>query len=147
MADVEADHFAKVAHAVLAAVVAVGGLHVVATTVWNVVEPGLRQWAIHNLRGRSWELAGVTSDTALAAYLVRPGQRTFNLDDLALRYLRRELKAESATDDGQLSLLELLKGDADVTAKLSADELTALFDLGYHMKHVDTIFDRVFGAA
>lgn len=49
--------------------------------------------------------------------------------------------------DGQLSLLELLKGDADVTAKLSAEELTALFDLGYHMKHVDTIFDRVFGAA
>ncbi|WP_422061147.1 adenylosuccinate lyase [Sphingopyxis sp.] len=47
--------------------------------------------------------------------------------------------------DGQLSLLELLKGDADVTAKLSADELTALFDLGYHMKHVDTIFARVFG--
>jgi adenylosuccinate lyase len=49
--------------------------------------------------------------------------------------------------DGELSLLELLKGDADVTAKLSADELTALFDLGYHLKHVDTIFDRVFGAA
>ncbi|MCA0207556.1 MAG: adenylosuccinate lyase [Proteobacteria bacterium] len=49
--------------------------------------------------------------------------------------------------DGQLSLLDLLKADADVTAKLSADELTALFDLGYHMKHVDTIFDRVFGAA
>ncbi|MGN7928872.1 adenylosuccinate lyase [Sphingopyxis sp. 22461] len=49
--------------------------------------------------------------------------------------------------DGQLSLLELLKADTDVTAKLSADELTALFDLGYHMKHVDTIFDRVFGAA
>ena len=48
--------------------------------------------------------------------------------------------------DGQLSLLDLLKADADVTAKLSADELTALFDLGYHMKHVDTIFERVFGA-
>ena len=47
--------------------------------------------------------------------------------------------------DGTLSLLELLKGDADVTAKLSADELTALFDLGYHLKHVDTIFARVFG--
>lgn len=46
--------------------------------------------------------------------------------------------------DGALSLLELLKADADVTAKLSADELTALFDLGYHMKHVDTIFARVF---
>ncbi|HWW55581.1 MAG TPA: adenylosuccinate lyase [Sphingopyxis sp.] len=49
--------------------------------------------------------------------------------------------------DGELSLLELLKADADVTARLSADDLTALFDLGYHMKHVDTIFDRVFGAA
>ncbi|MDO9363053.1 MAG: adenylosuccinate lyase [Sphingopyxis sp.] len=49
--------------------------------------------------------------------------------------------------DGELSLLELLKADADVTTRLSGDELTALFDLGYHMKHVDTIFDRVFGAA
>lgn len=49
--------------------------------------------------------------------------------------------------DGRLSLLDLLKADPDVTARLSADELTALFDLGYHMKHVDTIFARVFGAA
>lgn len=47
--------------------------------------------------------------------------------------------------DGTLSLLELLKGDAEVTARLSADELTALFDLDYHLKHVDTIFARVFG--
>ncbi|GAA0862379.1 adenylosuccinate lyase [Sphingopyxis soli] len=47
--------------------------------------------------------------------------------------------------DGQLSLLELLKADADVTARLSAEQLTELFDLGYHMKQVDTIFDRVFG--
>jgi adenylosuccinate lyase len=49
--------------------------------------------------------------------------------------------------DGQLSLLELLKADADVSSRLSAAQLTELFDLGYHMKHVDTIFDRVFGAA
>jgi len=49
--------------------------------------------------------------------------------------------------DGQLSLLELLKADADVTARLSAEQLTELFDLGYHMKQVDTIFDRVFGKA
>ena len=47
--------------------------------------------------------------------------------------------------DGQLSLLDLLKADPDVTARLSADQLTELFDLGYHMKHVDTIFARVFG--
>ena len=56
------------------------------------------------LRARGWKLAGLTSDTALAAYLVRPGQRSFALDDLALRYLQRELRAEEP-DDGQLSLL------------------------------------------
>lgn len=49
--------------------------------------------------------------------------------------------------DGELSLLELLTADPDVTARLSAQQLTELFDLGYHMKHVDTIFDRVFGPA
>ena len=49
--------------------------------------------------------------------------------------------------DGQLSLLDLLKGDAEVSAKLSAEQLDALFDLGYHFKHVDTIFGRVFGNA
>ena len=47
--------------------------------------------------------------------------------------------------DGTLQLLDLLKADADVTAKLSGAELEALFDLGYHTKHVDTIFARVFG--
>ena len=40
-----------------------------------------------------------------------------------------------------------LKADADVTAKVPAAELEALFDLGYHLKHVDTIFARVFGEA
>jgi len=49
--------------------------------------------------------------------------------------------------DGELSLLELLKADPDVSERLSADELNHLFDLGYHLKHVDTIFGRVFGAA
>jgi adenylosuccinate lyase len=48
--------------------------------------------------------------------------------------------------DGELSLLDLLKADPDVLQRLSADELNALFDLGYHLKHVDTIFARVFGA-
>ena len=47
--------------------------------------------------------------------------------------------------DGELSLLDLLKADPEVSQRLSADELNALFDLGYHLKHVDTIFDRVFG--
>jgi adenylosuccinate lyase len=45
--------------------------------------------------------------------------------------------------DGQLSLLDLLKADPEVT--LSDAELEEKFDLGYHLKHVDTIFARVFG--
>ena len=49
--------------------------------------------------------------------------------------------------DGQLSLLDLLKGDADVATRLSGEQLDGLFDLGYHFKQVDTIFDRVFGNA
>jgi adenylosuccinate lyase len=47
--------------------------------------------------------------------------------------------------DGALSLLDLLKNDAQVTSRLSAGELDRLFDLDYHFKHVDTIFERVFG--
>jgi adenylosuccinate lyase len=47
--------------------------------------------------------------------------------------------------DGQLSLLDLLQADSDVARHLSAAQLEALFDLDYHLKHVDTIFDRVFG--
>ncbi len=46
--------------------------------------------------------------------------------------------------DGQLQLLDLLIADPDVTALLPPDQLEPLFDLGYHLKHVDTIFDRVF---
>ncbi len=46
---------------------------------------------------------------------------------------------------GEGEFLTLLKDDNDVAKVLSAQELEALFDLGYHLKHVDTIFDRVFG--
>jgi adenylosuccinate lyase len=45
---------------------------------------------------------------------------------------------------GEGEFLELLKADKDVSKVLSAQDLEALFDLGYHLKHVDTIFERVF---
>jgi adenylosuccinate lyase len=47
--------------------------------------------------------------------------------------------------DGALSLLELLKADPEVAALLPTERLEESFDLGYHLKHVDTIFGRVFG--
>jgi adenylosuccinate lyase len=43
--------------------------------------------------------------------------------------------------------LSELKADKEVTAKLKPKELEAMFDLGYHLKNVDTIFARVFGAS
>ena len=47
--------------------------------------------------------------------------------------------------DGRLMLLDLLKQDEEVTAALTVEQLEERFDLDYHFKHVDTIFDRVFG--
>ena len=44
------------------------------------------------LAARGWPLRGLVSDTALAAYLARPDQRSYDLADLTLRYLKRELK-------------------------------------------------------
>ncbi len=48
---------------------------------------------------------------------------------------------------GEGQFLDLLKADTDVAAHLTPTELDSLFDLGYHTKHVNTIFTRVFGTA
>ena len=47
---------------------------------------------------------------------------------------------------GEGDFLTLLKGDPHVAKALPAKELEDLFDVGYHLKHVDTIYNRVFGA-
>ena len=56
-----------------------------------------------------WALHGLDTDTVLAAYLAKPDNRTYDLTDLALRYLQRELRIEE-TDDAQPTL-EGLGGD------------------------------------
>ena len=81
-------------------------------------EPALARWladpaqpkAMHDAKGpmhafaaHGVELDGLTSDTALAAYLALPGQRSFDLGDLVLRYLNRDLRADADTS-GQLTL-------------------------------------------
>ncbi|RSZ66213.1 DNA polymerase I [Corynebacterium hylobatis] len=57
--------------------------------------------AFHMFAGRSMELNGVVHDTAIAAYLLRPGQRTYDLRDIYQRHLQRQL----AEPEDQLSLL------------------------------------------
>lgn len=85
---------------------------------------------MHNAKGpmlalaaRGWPVRGLTSDTALAAYLVRPDQRSFDLADLTLRYLKRELTQAAVGDDagqGQLSFDDLGDSTESDTAMLHA---------------------------
>ncbi len=84
--------------------------------------------ATHDLLGRGWTLAGVTSDTAMAAYLVRPGQRSFALDDLSLRYLKRELRADNP-EQQQLSLLDDGEGVDDQAVQTLLLRANAVRDL------------------
>ena len=96
-----------------------------AKAVHEVKGPLLAIWA------RGWELAGETSDTALAAYLAMPGQRSFDLGDLAVRYLRRELK-DAAAEEAQLTLDGLGPSEEDVAAEAAQVDLlksTAVKDL------------------
>ncbi|MDO3704745.1 DNA polymerase I [Micromonospora sp. C28SCA-DRY-2] len=61
-------------------------------------KPAVLAFAAHG-----WSLEGIVRDTQIAAYLARPDQRSYDLTDLALRYLHRELRVD-APDDGQLTL-------------------------------------------
>jgi DNA polymerase-1 len=72
---------------------------------------------IEALAARGWTLRGLTSDTQLAAYLVKPDQRSYQLDDLVLRNLKRELT--STADTGGQGMLDF-GGDADDKAAEAA---------------------------
>jgi adenylosuccinate lyase len=47
--------------------------------------------------------------------------------------------------DGEGRFSDLLKADPEITRYLDAQTIDGIFDLSYHLKHVDTIFTRVFG--
>ncbi len=87
-----------------------------------------RHKAMHDAKGpllaiwaRGWELRGLTSDTQLAAYLTRPDQRTFDLADLTIRYLKRELKVDAGDVEAATDQLALDFGDDDSGAQLAAE--------------------------
>ncbi|MEU8981426.1 DNA polymerase I [Streptomyces sp. NPDC048309] len=74
---------------------------------------------MHNAKGamrvfaeHGWSIEGVSMDTALAAYLVKPGRRSFALDTLSLEYLGREL-GPAAAADGQLAFGTDEQAEAD----------------------------------
>src|SRR6202012_325627 len=70
---------------------------------------------MHAFAAHGFELTGLTSDTALAAYLALPGQRSFDLADLTLRYLAKELRDDAGTPE-QLTLDG--SGEEDAAANL-----------------------------
>ncbi|WP_328539356.1 DNA polymerase I [Streptomyces sp. NBC_00344] len=72
-----------------------------------------------------WSVEGVAMDTALAAYLVKPGRRSFALDALAVEYLGREL-APAASGDGQLAF----GTDEQAEAESLMAQARAVLDLG-----------------
>ena len=63
------------------------------------------------LGARGWPLRGLAGDTALAAYVVLPGQRSFDLADLVPRFLHRDLPTPTAQQD-QLSLDGIVESEA-----------------------------------
>ena len=91
--------------------------------------------AVHDVKGpllalrqHGWTLAGVTTDTQLAAYLLRPDTRAFDLADLALRYLHRELRS-NVEESGQLTLDGGLDESDDALAEVETVRATAVKDL------------------
>ncbi|CAM5275675.1 DNA polymerase I OS=Streptomyces tendae OX=1932 GN=polA PE=3 SV=1 [Streptomyces tendae] len=110
------------------------------TEIDEADETALRAWlsdpdrpkVLHNAKGamrvfaeHGWSLAGVGMDTALAAYLVKPGRRSFDLDALSLEYLHREL-APAAAADGQLAF----GADEGAEAEALMVQARAILDLG-----------------
>jgi DNA polymerase-1 len=95
-----------------------------------------RPKALHDAKGptlalaaHGWPVAGLSSDTALAAYLALPGQRSFDLGDLALRYLHRELRADGATGANATAQLSLDGLDEDGAAINEIVRARAVLDL------------------
>lgn len=110
------------------------------TTLEPEAEGALREWladpsrtkVMHEAKGQlqalnaaGLPLRGLDSDTSLAAYLVRPDQRTYDLADLATRYLHRELRREESGGQGVLDLL----GDDDTVEQEVMLRARAVLDL------------------
>ncbi|MBW1602905.1 DNA polymerase I [Streptomyces sp. JJ66] len=101
-----------------------------------LADPGQPK-AVHNARAtqrvfaeHGWRVDGITTDTALAAYLVQPGRRSFALEALSVEFLARELPQPAQSASGQLAL------GADEAAEADAlmGQARTVLDLGEAFK-------------
>ncbi|MBZ5733396.1 DNA polymerase I [Nocardioides sp. TRM66260-LWL] len=95
-----------------------------------------RPKALHDAKGpmlalaaHGWSLDGLASDTALAAYLVRPDQRSYDLADLTVRYLRRELREEADAEQAALFEDDGAAADGSGAAEAAMLRARAVVDL------------------
>jgi DNA polymerase-1 len=107
-----------------------------------------RTKALHDAKGpiqalaaRGLSLAGLTSDTALSAYLVRPDQRSYDLADLVLRHLSRELRND--TGSGGQGLLDF-SADGEAESQIAMVRARAVLDLATSL---DVELEETGGAA
>ncbi|WP_371484660.1 DNA polymerase I [Kitasatospora sp. NBC_00315] len=77
---------------------------------------------------QGWQIRGVVADTALAAYLEKPGRRTFTLEVLAEEYLSRSLTPAAAAETGQLSF-DAPEEDATAGARALMVQARTVLDL------------------
>jgi adenylosuccinate lyase len=94
-----------------------------------------------NMRKNLDRLAGLVHSQRVLIALTQKGASREDAYRMVQRNAMKVWRGE-AND-----FLALLKADPDVRRYLNETELAANFDLDYHLKHVDTIFRRVFGAA
>ncbi|QOR72337.1 DNA polymerase I [Ruania alkalisoli] len=95
-------------------------------TAEKVLHDAKTAW--HCLDGRDMRLSGVTFDTATAAYLCHPDQRSYALADLTLRFLGRELKAGDG-NESEASGQQMLVLDGPDEIELSAVRAAAVAEL------------------
>ena len=101
---------------------------------------------MHALNARGWRLAGLASDTELSAFLALPGQRSYDLADLVLRFLNRELRVEGAQAGDQLSLDggdELRRGEAEAVRARAVLDLAEALDKDLEQKGGRRLLDEV----
>ncbi|GAA2243562.1 MULTISPECIES: DNA polymerase I [Kitasatospora] len=92
----------------------------------HIAKQVMRAFAEHG-----WQIAGVAADTALAAYLDKPGRRTFTLDVLAEEYLARSLAPAAAAESGQLSF-DTPEHDPTAGAQALMTQARAVLDLAVY---------------
>ena len=102
---------------------------------------------LHALAARGWTVDGVVSDTALSAFVVLPGQRSYDLADLVLRFVGRELRVEGADAGSQQLSLDGMDeerlGEAEVVRARAVLDLAVALDAELDKRGGRRLLDEV----